>query len=107
MLLAIDWVVQPATHVVIVEGPGSSGSTTAEAMHRLALRSFFPRRVVHRMKVSDGDGSLPEAVRGMLKSASGTRGFICVGTSCEAPATTVQTWQETLARLTAEGKSAE
>src|SRR4029077_8873279 len=55
LLLAIDWVVQPATHVVIVEEPGSSGSATAEAMHRLALRSFFPRRVVQRVKVGDGD----------------------------------------------------
>ena len=43
MLLAIDWVVHPATHVAIVEEPGSSGSATAEAMHRLALRSFLPQ----------------------------------------------------------------
>ena len=107
LLLAIDWVVQPATHVVIVEEPGSSGSATAEAMHRLALRSFFPRRVVQRVKVGDGDGSLPGAVRGMLEPASGTRGFICVGASCEAPSTTVQAWRETLARLTTEGKPAQ
>jgi uncharacterized protein YyaL (SSP411 family) len=106
MLLAIDWVVQPATHLVVIEDADGAGSKAADAMHQLALRSCFPRRVVHRVKVSDGDGSLPEAVRGMLKSASGTRGFICVGTSCEAPATTVQAWQETLARLTAKGKSA-
>jgi uncharacterized protein YyaL (SSP411 family) len=106
MLLAIDWVVQPATHLVIVEDGVGAGSKTADAMHQLALRSFFPRRVVHRVKVSDGDASLPEAVRGMLASASGTRGFICIGTSCEAPATTVLAWQETLARLTTERKSA-
>ena len=106
MLLAIDWVVQPATHLVIVE-EGDAGSKAADAMHRLALRSFFPRRVIHRVKVSDGDGSLPGAVRGMLASASGTRGFICVGTSCEAPSTTLKAWQETLARLTTEGKPAQ
>jgi uncharacterized protein YyaL (SSP411 family) len=107
ILLAIDWVVQPATHLVIIEDGDGAGSKTADAMHQLALRSFFPRRVVHRVKVADGDGSLPEAVRGMLESASGTRGFICVGTSCEAPATTVEAWEETLARLTTAGKSAQ
>jgi uncharacterized protein len=106
MLLAIDWMVQPATHLVIVEGGDADGSQTADAMHRLALRRFFPRRVVHRVKVAEAGGtSLPAAVHGMLASATGTRGFICVGTSCEAPASTVEAWQETLNRMSNQPRS--
>ncbi|HSE67281.1 MAG TPA: thioredoxin domain-containing protein, partial [Gemmatimonadales bacterium] len=75
MLLAVDWVVQPATHLVVVEGGDGGGSQTADAMHQLGLRSFFPRRVVHRVRAADGpEASLPTAVRGMLTSATGTRG---------------------------------
>jgi hypothetical protein len=107
MLLAIDWAVHPATHLVIVEGVDGPDAEMAGAMHQLALRSFFPRRVVHRVKVAHGgEASLPGTVRGMLSSGTGARGFICVGSSCEAPATTVQAWQETLARVTTGRKSA-
>ena len=42
MLLAIDWVVQPATHLVIVEDRDGSGSTTAEAMRRALAAAFLP-----------------------------------------------------------------
>jgi uncharacterized protein len=99
-LQALDWSVLPATHLVIVEGEGADSGTFATTMLRQALGSFFPRRVVHRVRVGAGPaGSLPAAVRGMLGAGSGTRAYACVGATCQAPATTPEIWKETLANL--------
>jgi uncharacterized protein YyaL (SSP411 family) len=42
-LLAVDWYLNPATHIVIV---GDPHDPTAHVMHRHGLANFLPRRVV-------------------------------------------------------------
>lgn len=95
LLLAVDWVVHPATHVVVVEGPESDG-----AMHRAVFRSFLPRRVIHRLRQSEPNlDRLPAAVRPMLNAATGESAFLCVGTRCLAPARTPAEWSERVKEL--------
>jgi uncharacterized protein YyaL (SSP411 family) len=97
-LLALDWAVHPATHVVIVTGDGSGA--LADEMHRMALRAFLPRRVVQRVRAGDADTTpLPPAVAGMLANGGGTRGYACIGTRCLAPATDPSEWAATLGEL--------
>jgi len=94
-LLALDWYLNPVTHLVVV---GEDGDETAEAMHQAALASFTPRRVVQRLTPAGAAGRrLPPALAGMLAAGSGTRGYACVGTSCSLPAETLEDWQRQLA----------
>jgi uncharacterized protein YyaL (SSP411 family) len=97
-LLAADWVVSPAAHLVIVEGGEDGHEETAEAMHRLALRRFVPRRVVQRLPAGDTAG-LPLAVAAMAGSANRTRAYGCVGATCLAPAETIEAWHDCLTHL--------
>ncbi|HXG45217.1 MAG TPA: thioredoxin domain-containing protein [Gemmatimonadales bacterium] len=100
MLLAVDWAVNPPTHLVIVEGtePGQAGR--ADALHRQALRTFAPRRVVHRIAPGTSDPSrLPPAVRGMLATGGAARAYLCVGATCRAPADEEQAWAALLGEL--------
>jgi uncharacterized protein YyaL (SSP411 family) len=68
-------------------------------MHRMALCTFLPRRVVQRVRASDAKATLPSAVAGMLGAGTGTRGYACIGTRCLAPSTTTAMWTETLANV--------
>ena len=96
MLSAADWCLNPATHLVIV---GEPGDHEADLMHRRALATFVPRRVVQRVQPGDDPASLPAAVRGMLEAGGGSRAYACAGTSCSAPASSDQAWAETLIGL--------
>jgi uncharacterized protein YyaL (SSP411 family) len=96
MLSAADWCLNPATHLVIV---GESGDQEAELMHRRALATFVPRRVVQRIHPGEDPAGLTSAVRGMLAVGAGTRAYACAGTSCSPPASSDQAWAETLAGL--------
>jgi len=94
LLRALDWALNPPTHLVIVEGDDAG---EAEAMHRAALRTFQPRRVVVRLREGDVAGRfLPPAIAGMMGAGRGTRAYACVGTACRLPATTLAAWRETL-----------
>ncbi len=89
-LLALDWYLHPTTHLVVV---GPAGDETAERMHRAALAGFAPRRVVQRLTPAEAAGrALPPALVGMLEAGAGTRGYACVGPSCNLPATTLEEW---------------
>ncbi len=93
-LLALDWYLNPATHLVVV---GEDGDETAEAMHRAALAGFAPRRVVQRLTPAQAaERRLPPALAGMLAAGSGTRGYACTGTSCSLPAETLHAWEQQL-----------
>ena len=93
-LLALDWYLNPATHLVVV---GEDGDETAEAMHRTALAGFVPRRVVQRLTPAQAaERRLPPALAGMLAAGSGTRGYACTGTSCSLPAETLHAWEQQL-----------
>jgi uncharacterized protein YyaL (SSP411 family) len=93
-LLALDWYLNPATHLVVV---GEEGDAMAEAMHRAALAGFVPRRVVQRLTPAQAaERRLPPALAGMLAAGSGTRGYACIGTSCSLPAETLHAWEQQL-----------
>jgi uncharacterized protein len=95
-LLALDWYLNPGTHLVVV---GEDGDATAEAMHRAALASFAPRRVVQRLTpAAAAEHKLPAALAGMLAAGRGARGYVCVGTSCRLPAETIEAWEQELAQ---------
>jgi hypothetical protein len=100
LLLALDWAVHPATHLVIVQGGGDSA--LADELHRMALRTFLPRRVVQRIEAADPAAtSLPSPVRAMLAAGPGVRAYACIGTRCLAPATSAAEWVARLRELTA------
>ena len=62
-------------------------------MHAHALATFVPRRVVRRLAPGDPLGqTLPPAMAGMVGAGRAPRGYACTGTSCRAPADTVEAW---------------
>jgi uncharacterized protein len=96
-LLAVDWQVNPTTHLVVV---GDSSDATVRAMHRAALSGFLPRRVVQLIAPSEADQrTFPQALRGMLATGAAPRGYACTGTSCSQPAADLSSWQVTLESL--------
>jgi uncharacterized protein YyaL (SSP411 family) len=101
---ALAWAALPETHLVVVEGENSGDRESARVMHRAALRSPLPRRVV---RIVAGGRSLPAglpaALQAMASSGIGTRAFACSGTSCQAPAVTIGDWEATLSRLSSPG----
>jgi uncharacterized protein YyaL (SSP411 family) len=92
-LQAVDWSVNPATHLVIVEA--AAGDATAAALHRQALSTYAARRVVQRVP-RQGTEVMPAAVAAMAAAAPGTRAYACVGARCLAPAETAEAWRNTL-----------
>ena len=96
-LLAVDWHLSPATHLVIV---GEPGDPVADRMHTAALAGFVPRRVVRRLSPSETDSrSLPPAMAGMVAAGKAPRAYACTGMSCRAPAETIEQWAATLSGL--------
>jgi uncharacterized protein len=95
--LAIDWHLNPATHIVVV---GEAHDPTAHAMHRAALATFVPRRVIQWIVPSEVEGRpLPAVLRGMLATGGVPRGYACTGASCSPPAADLASWRATLESL--------
>jgi uncharacterized protein YyaL (SSP411 family) len=93
-LRAVDWLLNPSTHLVVV---GDPSDTLTDAMHRQALASFVPRRVVQRIDPGALDTQgLPPALRGMVIAGRAPRGYACAGTTCSVPADDISTWVATL-----------
>jgi uncharacterized protein len=102
-LLAVDWQINPATHLVVV---GDPQDPTTRSMHRAALAAGVPRRVVQLVAPGDTrQPGLPPALRGMLAVGAGSRGYACVGASCSQPAADLASWQATLESLRSETRS--
>jgi hypothetical protein len=96
-LLAVDWQLNPATHLVVV---GDPRDPKVQAMHRAAMAAFVPRRVAQVVDPADaGARPVPPALRGMLAAGAGPRGYACTGSSCSQPAADLATWQVTLESL--------
>jgi uncharacterized protein YyaL (SSP411 family) len=95
-LLALDWQLNPPTHLVVT---GAAGDPTAEALHRAALAGFAPRRVVRRLLPESADAPLPPPLRAMLRTGSEPRGYACRGLACSLPAESIDAWRGTLASL--------
>ncbi len=97
MLLAVDWAVNPPTHLVIAAGSGDEQRRLAGVMHRQALRTFAPRRVVHRLDPDTPDSSrLPLPLQEVLVPAPVTRGYLCLGATCLAPVEGDEEWARAL-----------
>lgn len=96
-LLAVDWQVNPATHLVMV---GDPHDPSIQAMHHASLATFVPRRVAQLIVPAEaGERPLPAALRGTLASGKTPRGYACTGTSCSQPAADLASWQVTLESL--------
>jgi len=98
LLRAADWVLQPPTHFVIT---GPTGNAEADTMHRAALATYVPRRVVHRL-TPDSVAPLPGPVAEMVKvagSSTAPRGYACTGLTCRVPAEGSRAWSTLLAGL--------
>jgi uncharacterized protein YyaL (SSP411 family) len=96
-LLAADWQLNPATHLVIVGQPDDPTSTT---MRRSASAAFLPRRVVQFLSPADAhERPLPAVLRSMVSNGSSPRGYACTGTSCTRPAEDAPSWTATLESL--------
>jgi uncharacterized protein len=96
-LLALDWHLNPATHLVVV---GEEHDATVQAMHRVALAKFAPRRVVQLLGPGEAaERPLPPALRGMLAAGNAPRGYACTGASCSPPASSLAGWDAALDSL--------
>jgi uncharacterized protein YyaL (SSP411 family) len=96
-LLAVDWQLNPATHLVVV---GGLRDPAAQAMHRASLTGFVPRRLVQLVDREQSTRQvLPAAIRGMLAGGDGPRGYACAGATCSQPAGDLASWQVILESL--------
>jgi len=69
-------------------------------MHAEALAAFVPRRVIRRLTPEDAaTEALPAAMAGIVTASAGPRGYARSGTSCRAPADSVEAWRRTLGEL--------
>jgi uncharacterized protein YyaL (SSP411 family) len=96
-LLALDWQLNPATHLVVV---GDPQDPEVRALHRAALAGFLPRRVVQLIAPAEAaQRPLPPALRGMLAAGGAPRAYACTGSTCSQPAADLASWQTTLESL--------
>jgi hypothetical protein len=96
-LLAVDWHLNPLTHLAVV---GEPGDRTVQAMHQAALAGFIPRRVVQLLEPAEVRGRpLPPHLGGMVAAGRFPRAYACTGTSCNAPAEDLPSWVATLESL--------
>jgi uncharacterized protein YyaL (SSP411 family) len=93
-LSAVDWLINPASHFVVV---GATDDARAANMHRAALAAYAPRRIVQWIRPEQADQrSLPAPVRGMLERSVFPAGYACRGAACSPPAVTDTAWEEAL-----------
>jgi uncharacterized protein YyaL (SSP411 family) len=93
-LLAMTWALAPVTHLVIV-GEGEE----ADAMHRRALATFIPRKIVQRLQSpSSLPPFLPSYLRVMVDGTA-PRAYVCRGDTCLAPASNDAEWEGRLREL--------
>jgi uncharacterized protein YyaL (SSP411 family) len=95
-LLAADWLVHPATHLVV---SGPAGDPAAETLHQRALASFLPRRVVVRLLPGGSVDRLPGALAGFEPALDQVRAIACAGERCLAPTADPAEWDTRLRSL--------
>ncbi len=85
-LLALDSFLHPPVHLVIT---GPAEEEEARRMHRRALATFRPRRIVQRITPENAGSITPApAVASLVRSAADVRAYVCIGAACELPAST-------------------
>ncbi|HEX6643308.1 MAG TPA: thioredoxin domain-containing protein [Gemmatimonadales bacterium] len=94
-LLAADWMLHPAAHVVVT---GPAGDAEAGRMLLRALATFLPRRVVRRLRRDESIDGLPPALAALMATGGGrTAGYLCIGAECRLPAPDDHAWAAVLA----------
>lgn len=99
-LLAVDWLVHPATHLLITGPPDDD---RAQALHDLALAAFIPRRVVIRLLPETAPATLSPALAALRPAAAEVRAVACVGDRCLLPTDDPATWRGRLRSLVPAG----
>ncbi len=93
-LQAMTWGLSPVTHLVIV-----GEDAEADRMHRRALRTFIPRKIVQRFRRPTGPLThLPTHLTAMVDGTA-PRAYVCRGETCLAPASTDGEWAQRLGSL--------
>jgi len=92
LLRAIDWALQPPTHIVIV---GEDDDVTA-ALLRTARSVYRPRRVIRWLRPGQEHVPLPPSLEAMLDGAA-PRAYVCAGTQCAPPVETAEALATALA----------
>jgi hypothetical protein len=95
-LLAADWLVHPAVHLLVT---GPAGDPGAEELHRQALAAFVPRKVVIRLVPDQDPARLTPALRALASSGAEVRAIACTGDRCLAPAADPAEWSVRLRSL--------
>ena len=95
--LALDLHLSHPAQVVIV---GRKGDERTEALHRTALSSFRPGKVVALYDPEEVKGApLPKVLASMIEAAPGPLAYVCAGEACAAPTSDPEQLQETLQSL--------
>jgi uncharacterized protein YyaL (SSP411 family) len=95
-LLAADWLVHPAVHLLVT---GPAGNPLAGELHRQALGAFVPRKVVIRLIPGGDSARLSPALGALAAGAAEVRAIACTGDRCLAPAADPAEWQVRLRSL--------
>jgi uncharacterized protein YyaL (SSP411 family) len=95
-LLAADWLVHPAVHLLIT---GPANDPVAEALHRQALAAFLPRKVVIRLVPGQDPARLAPALRALVSAGTEVRAIACTADRCLAPAGDSAEWAVRLRAL--------
>lgn len=95
-LLAADWLVHPAVHLLVT---GPAEDPVARQLHRQALGAFLPRRVVIRLVPGGDSARLSPALRPLAMAGSEVRAIACTGDRCLAPTADPAEWNVRLRSL--------
>ncbi|HEX7023405.1 MAG TPA: hypothetical protein VF187_01195, partial [Gemmatimonadales bacterium] len=99
-LLAADWLVHPATHLLVT---GPADDPGAAALHRQALAAFVPRRVVVRLTADASSSALAPALGAFAGAGARVRAIACTGERCLAPVSDAAEWSTRLRSLVPAG----
>lgn len=88
-LLAADWLVHPAVHLLVT---GPPGDPLAAELHRQALGAFVPRKVVIRLIPGEDPARLAPALRALASAGAEVRAIACTGDRCLAPVSNPAEW---------------
>ncbi len=81
LFMAADWLINPATHVVVVAAPDDPARA---ALLRAARTTYHPRKVVVPLAPGESAPELPPALAAMLDGTT-PRAYVCTGTHCAPP----------------------
>jgi uncharacterized protein YyaL (SSP411 family) len=98
LLRAVDWAVMPPTHIAVVGGDDAR----TDALHRAALATYRPRKVVRRLPRDADSAGLPTPLAAMLDGTSPCA-YVCAGTQCAPPVDDPERLADTIASFARPG----